>query len=1454
MKTRIFLTILVTVICYFFAGCDFAREQDKPERVILGDVQSDNNEGNINVTMSPTRTYVDFDFDWRFSRGDFPDAVATGFDDSNWRKVNLPHDWSIEGPYDQNAPTGGAGGYLPTGVGWYRKRFTLPEAASDRIVWIEFDGIYENSTIWMNGEYLGERPFGYISFHYDLTPYLVDGENVIAVRVDNSNQPNTRWYSGSGIYRHVRLIVTGLIHVGHWGVYITTPEASTDSATVSVRTLVKNEDSDPAEAGEVRSILIDPNGREIASIGNSFLIEPGQQTELKQRIRIASPSLWSVETPVLYTIRTVVFNNGIPTDGVITPVGIRKIEYDVDRGFVLNGKQVKMKGVNLHHDGGCVGSAVPEGVWKRRLRMLKAMGCNAIRTAHNPPAPEFLDICDRMGFLVMDEAFDEWKIAKSQAPNMYHLYFDEWYEEDLKAMIHRDRNHPCIVMWSAGNEVREQPREDGHEVLQSLIEIFHREDSTRPVTVGCDNIAADDGSARLPFLNLLDIVGYNYVDRWHERRELYYSLDRHEHPDWKMVGTESVSIYGVRGGYSLGRDPDTVRPNYNTRMIRAEQLWKFVATRDYVIGDFMWTGIDYLGESRWPWKSSSSGVLDLCGFPKDSYYFYQSQWTDEPMIHIFPHWNWPDRQGRVIPVLCYTNCDAVELFLNGKSFGEKRLEFPRQGNSGSWYRYEKLPINPTTADLHLAWDVPYEPGVLKAVGKRNGQVVCTQQVRTAGAPAAIRLRADRKSIIADARDVAHVEVEIVDSKGVFVSTADNLVHFTVEGQGHLIAVGNGNPADHDSFQADRRRAFNGLCLAIVQSVRQPGRIRLTASADGLKEASVEIEALPVTSQQSESVQTKRVVFEDSASEHKWALKELNPDLPRDWSTYDYLVMELRASSTQRFELHIHTTDGIRKVRIHPFQGAWIRASVPLKYFKRPESEGFDLASLGNKPRNTFWINLLGSYGPLNEVKALGVAMTEPIGEPTLEIRSVRLAKEDPGDAVLQAGPLVDEFGQWAGADWPGKVKTLNELKQKWQQEQENLQPGDFNYCKYGGYLHTQAKATGFFRVEQIDGKWWFIDPDGHQFLSIGADCVGAWMGTQTTGREDIFVTLPPTELTRSARRGGRFPYASFYTWNLQRRYGEDWDHKWIDTAIRRMDAWGLNTIANWSDPRLLGIKRKPYVATLGGWGMRTGYMGLPDVYLEEFAQRADEVAARQCGPRKDDPWLLGYFVANEPPWPGRESLVVDMILQGEPTVTQQKLKEFLAAGDTPERRKAFVHRAFEKCLEIINAAIRKHDPNHLNLGIRYGGAPPEEVIRMARVFDVYSQNVYKYVPEPQYLDKLYQLTGRPIIIGEFHFGTPGRGLAPGLRQTKNQQERSIAYRYYVENAIAHPAVIGTHWFQWVDQPATGRMDGENYNIGLIDVTDQPYPELVEALRATHERLYDVHSVKVLPVNEKPKVR
>ncbi len=593
----------------------------------------------------------------------------------------------------------------------------------------------------------------------------------------------------------------------------------------------------------------------------------------------------------------------------------------------------------------------------------------------------------------------------------------------------------------------------------------------------------------------------------------------------------------------------------------------------------------------------------------------------------------------------------------------------------------------------------------------------------------------------------------------------------------------------------------------------------------------------------------RVVFEGRESTHKWTLKELNPDLPSDWTGYNYLVLEIRASSPQRFALTLYSTNLTQSRQMHPLANVWLRAAVPLQYYRQPNRSGFDLASVGKVPRNSFWIGTGGVYGPLNAVTAIGVAMQAPLGNPTLEIRSVSLASEDPGSDILDHKPVVDEFGQWIPADWSGKVKSLEQLKQAWAAEAAGLRPGDFGFCSFGGYLNTKAKATGFFRVEQVAGRWWFVDPDGHHFFSTSSTGISGGGGdARLQGREDYFTALPPADATGSRR-------PSFYAWNLARRYGTGARTNWMDTALKRLDSWGLNTIGNWSDSRLWDTHRKAYQVNLGGWGMRNGYLGLPDVYSDQFPKIVERDAAAQCGPRKDDPWLLGYFIANEPPWPGRESLVVDIILDSPPSAIQREAKAFLASGDTPARRKEFIYSAFGKYLDVIIAAIRRHDPNHLILGLRFGGSvPPAEMLRASKAFDVYSMNVYATSVNVKTMEEIYRVTGRPMLIGEFHFGVPGRGLATGLVQVRDQAERGVAYRYYVEQAAAFPAFIGSSWFQWLDQPCTGRMDGENYNIGLIDLTDRPYVELVEAMRTTHRRLQQVHAGTLAPFDQKPRAQ
>lgn len=642
--------------------------------------------------------------------------------------------------------------------------------------------------------------------------------------------------------------------------------------------------------------------------------------------------------------------------------------------------------------------------------------------------------------------------------------------------------------------------------------------------------------------------------------------------------------------------------------------------------------------------------------------------------------------------------------------------------------------------------------------------------------------------------------------------------------------------------ATRFAALTTILAACFVAVPQP----FAASANSAAATSATATASTSGSVAS-SVHTVR--FASSQAEHKWLLHEIAPSLPRDWTGYHFLVLEMRASSPQRFNLAFHSGKTVQRRQMQPLPNVWIRASIPLQYYRAPNRSGRDLASLGKVPRNTFWISTGGVYGPLDAVDAIGVSMQAPHGDPTLEIRSVRLAKEDPGSDIIDRKPVVDVFGQWIPSDWPGKVRSLEQLRRDWAAEEAALAAGDFGFGRYGGYANTRARATGFFRVEKIDGRWWFVDPEGHLFFSTASTGIGSGAGeSRVKGREDYFEARPSPAEVAGLGRGGA---GGFYAWNLVRRHGAEAREKWTGLALRRLESWGFNTIGNWSDPRLFEAGKKAYQVNLGGWGMSSGYLGMPDVYSDEFLKTADNDAAAQCAPRKNDPWVLGYFIANEPPWPGRESLLVDVILDRPPSAIQREAKAWLAAGDTPERRRQFVYKAFDRFLEVTMAAIRRHDPNHLILGLRFGGhRMPPEMLRACRVFDVYSLNVYNNQVDHKMLNEIHEVTGRPIIIGEFHFGVPGRGLAPGLVQVRDLAERGVAYRTYVEQAAAHPALIGTSWFQWVDQPCTGRMDGENYNIGLVDVTDRPYADLIEAAKATHRRLQAVHNGATPPFDQK----
>ncbi|MDD8027482.1 MAG: hypothetical protein PHI34_13325 [Acidobacteriota bacterium] len=550
----------------------------------------------------------------------------------------------------------------------------------------------------------------------------------------------------------------------------------------------------------------------------------------------------------------------------------------------------------------------------------------------------------------------------------------------------------------------------------------------------------------------------------------------------------------------------------------------------------------------------------------------------------------------------------------------------------------------------------------------------------------------------------------------------------------------------------------------------------------------------------------KAVFTERNSEKAWRLEELGSDLPADWTGYEYLVLEMKASSPQRFSLWIHTAEGKRRLMIHPLgQGVWMRASVPLRFFRGRDRQGMDLASANNRRTDAYWMGVWGPFGDLKNVRALSVAMDYPLNAPSLEIRSLALAKEDAGSEFLEGRPVLDEFSQWAAGDWPRKVRSREQLEREGAAEAlalaENKAP---KVGRFGGFLGTKVEATGYFRVTRIDRRWWFVDPEGHLFLSTGANGI----------------------------RGESGPDGQ-------------------SLLARRMKAWGLNTIGNWSGFRPTSEEyRKAYVTTLGLPRTEPLYLGMPDVYSPDYVRAVEEAAAKQFSPLQDDPWLLGYFLGNEPPWPGREGEVVEMFLQGPETATKTALRAYLAQGDTPERRVRFVHGMFEAYLDLMGRAVRKADPYHLNLGIRFGGIPAEPILKLGRMFDVCSLNVYEYEPTAA-LKRFYEVTGRPLLIGEFHFGVPADGLGAGLVQTADQTERAKGYRYYMEQAAALPCFVGAHWFQWTDEPVLGRRDGENYNIGFVDVMNRPYPELVQAARKTHDRLAAIHAGRLSPFGQRP---
>jgi beta-galactosidase len=731
----------------------------------------------------------------------------------------------VEGPFSSGADGGSSNGFLPGGTGWYRKNFFVPENLMGKNITVEFDGVYMDSDMWINGRSLGNHPYGYTSFSYDLTPYLKYGnkENALAARL-NVKQQCTRWYSGAGIYRHVRLVAVEPVHVAKWGTYITARDISEKEAKVNIQTRIENT-GDTGTSFMLETTILDKDNSVCAKAESGGKISGSGEETIDQEATIKDPMIWSLEAPNIYSVVSRVMISGEEKDRYTSTFGIRTIEFTVDRGFFLNGKRVQIKGVCLHHDQGYLGSAINRRALRRQLEIMKSMGCNAIRTSHNPPDPMLLDFCDRMGMLVMDEAFDEWKENKTSYG--YGRFFDKWAKSDLTSMLLRDRNHPSIIIWSIGNEIAEQwagTAADAEARAKMLADICHEEDPARPVTAACNNVndAINRGIA-----GQLDVFGINYNPWSYEKQKGLR----------KIIGSETASDVSSRGEYNLVLSEGKIisEPKLNTQCSSYDDCvpgwetpaWKSLkAVKDspWLAGEFVWTGFDYIGEPTpywWPAVISYFGIVDLCGFKKDRYYLYQSQWSDEPMVHVLPHWNWKQFSGKEIPVYVYSNCDSVELVLNGKSLGEKKVK--------------------DADDLRLKWSVVYKPGELAAIGKKDGKEVCRDTVKTAGKPAKIEIAADRDKISADGEDLSYITVRVLDSKGAVCPDADNMIKFSIEGRGKIAATGNGNPLNHAFFNARECRAFHGMCLAIIKASDKPGMLVFTASSPGLKPAEINIE-------------------------------------------------------------------------------------------------------------------------------------------------------------------------------------------------------------------------------------------------------------------------------------------------------------------------------------------------------------------------------------------------------------------------------------------------------------------------------------------------------------------------------------------------------------------------------------------------------------------------------------
>ncbi|MCF0191569.1 MAG: DUF4982 domain-containing protein [Marinilabiliaceae bacterium] len=835
MRNSILLMCLLLL-----ASCNFGGEQSNPREKIL------------------------FNSGWQFALGDYPEAVDISFDASAWRVLTLPHDWAIEGDFSEDNPSGCGGGALPGGIGWYRKLFKVDKADLAKHIRICFDGVYMNSVVYVNGKEVGYRPYGYISFEYDITSLLVEGENVIAVKVDNSDQPNSRWYSGCGIYRNVWMLKMEDIHVGQWGTFITTPMVNETKADVNVETRVTNE-RDFRTCVEVRQNIVDRKGNVVASTSIKKIIDADTTDVVSQQMRIGTPHLWQIDSPYLYTLVTEIIEGEKLRDRYTTSLGVRSFYFDSEKGFILNDSLIKINGVCMHHDLGCLGAVVNRRGIERQLQILKEMGCNGIRCSHNPPSPELLELCDSMGFIVMDEAFDMWRKKKTE--NDYARFFDKWHERDLTDLIVRDRNHPSVFMWSIGNEVLEQwsdanadtldiqaanlilnmkrdPSSLEHEaeglsvnslLCQHLVDIVKRLDSSRPVTAG--NNEPDPGN-HLFRSGALDMIGYNYhIENFADVPSKF--------PHKPFIVTESVSALMTRGYYKMPSDVEFLWPERWDKPFHDpsfscssydnchapwgsthEQTMRKVKYMQHISGQYVWTGFDYIGEPTpywWPARSSYFGIVDLAGFPKDIYYMYKSEWTDEDVLHLFPHWNWKD--GQEVDMWCYyNNAEEVELFVNGKSCGAQRKD---------------------SLHLHTSWRVNFVPGEVKVVAKKGGKAIRQQIIKTAGYPYELRLSADRTKISADGRDLAFITVEVVDKSGNLCPLAENLITFETEGTAFIAGVDNGSPISLERFKDDKRKAFYGKCLVVLQSDGKCGNVRLIARSEGLGSAEITVNCLPI---------------------------------------------------------------------------------------------------------------------------------------------------------------------------------------------------------------------------------------------------------------------------------------------------------------------------------------------------------------------------------------------------------------------------------------------------------------------------------------------------------------------------------------------------------------------------------------------------------------------------------